>query len=153
MASTSANSDYRGLNLPHPEPVSPFMRNRATGQTQFEGLPYRGDVRFFKKDDPAHQQPQYRTDVYIKQLRSDEPKELEEWCEILNKVASGQAYISFEEREYNATRQAWDILIRWVEPYYEAPDSEPAKPKPAAKQSADSEPEETESNTDEEDSN
>jgi hypothetical protein len=92
------------------------------GPNLFDGLPYRGKVFDRKEDDPDYKQPIYVEEVFIKQLNLSEPKDMETWSEICQKVADGVAIISFEEKIYDKDIKSWRVLIRWMEPSYTNPE-------------------------------
>jgi hypothetical protein len=123
---STLDKDFSGLNLPLTQEVKvPFMQDKKTGEYSFLGLPYRGPALPFKNDDPTYQQPQYHFDVHIEQFASTSKEDAQRWTEVCQKVADGKAFISFEERQYDQVLQGWRILLRWCEPHFDAPTTEP----------------------------
>lgn len=100
-----------------------IMQSIKGQQLQFMGLPYEGPVPDLKNDDPDWKQPQYRRRVQVEILNLNDTVDMGRYREISQKVGDSLAVISYEERVF--TDSVAKVLIRWFEPYYAAPTSEP----------------------------
>lgn len=104
----------------------PMMRDKTNNDHKWQGLPFEGRIPTLKKNDPQYQQPQYKVRVHIDQFVLSLPEELTKYTEVIQKIADGVAFVSFEERVYDQEIQNWRVLIRWCDQYYAASDDEPA---------------------------
>lgn len=110
----------------------PLMKNTATGEHTFMGLPFKGDPNLMlKKDDPRWRQPQLRYEVHVQIFNLDTPDDVAAYTEVCQKVANSKAMISYEKIEYAEVRRTWQVLLRWMDIYMQGPEQEPARAGPA----------------------
>lgn len=104
---------------------SPQMANpwgKDDGQRTWMGLPYRGPVYDYKKDDPEHRKPQLKYDARVKQFNLNDDEHIKAYEKLAQALCSGRAVVSYEEKVYDQSINSWRILVRWMEPYAQAPD-------------------------------
>lgn len=87
----------------------------------FNGLPYLGVPLDVKKGDGPKLQPQAAPITYTKQLFSKNKEDIAEYNEIRQSAVLHKAVILVEERQYNAPKEGWDILISWADLVYTTP--------------------------------
>lgn len=103
----------------------PMPLQALAGTNPYEGIPYRGDQIHIKHDDPQHKQPQVVYDMHVKTFDLGDPKQLKEYEDIMQSIASGKAIMSMEQVIYCKDIKGWRVLIRWGDQFLEAPKEDP----------------------------
>lgn len=112
----------------HREGAPPPLMQGADNSFFFQGLPFRGDPSLFlKKDDPQWRQPQLRYEVHVRVFTLDDKDQLEAYTEVCQQVANGRAMVSYEKLEYDKDRRTWQVLLRWMDVFFQGPDQKPAR--------------------------
>lgn len=92
---------------------------------EWEGLPFRiGPSQGYptlKSTDPDFKQPSLVKDAQIKIFDLSKPGDLQEYQEVWDKIAKGQAVRSAEERQFCTDIQNWRVFLRWANLAYELP--------------------------------
>jgi len=99
-----------------------LLQNTPNG-LQYEGLPYVGPVLDFKDDDPEEFLPQLRNNGCVAVLDLSKTEDMDQYRALIQKVCDKRAVLSVEERAYDESTKNWRVLVRWFEPYYQAPDA------------------------------
>ena len=100
---------------------------------QYEGLPYFGPVLDFKDDDPEEFLPQLRQNGCVAVWDLAVKEDMEQYRALIQKICNKKAVLSVEERAYDSATKNWRVLVRWFEPYYQAPDAALLASREAAK--------------------
>ncbi len=103
-----------------PMPLSSMM-----GANPYEGIPYRGDQIHVKQDDPQYKQPTIVYDAHVKTFDLSDPKQLEAYEAIMQKIASGKSIMSMEQIIYCKDIKSWRVLVRWGDQFVEASKEDP----------------------------
>jgi hypothetical protein len=86
-------------------------------------LPYVGPVLDFKDDDPQSLRPELRYKGCVAVLDLSDAEDMETYRALAQKFCQQHAILSMEEREYDPEVKNWRVLIRWMEPFYGAPEA------------------------------
>ena len=106
------------------KPLQRFGQLRETTEgLQYEGLPYVGPILDFKDDDPEEFLPQLRNNGCVAVLDLSKTEDMDQYRALIQKICDKKAVLSVEERAYDESTKNWRVLIRWFEPYYQAPDA------------------------------
>lgn len=109
-------------NVIDPKLVDPFSIHRQSVVFPgIDGIPFKGPPPNLKDTDPEHNQPQLAQQAKVKQLNLAEPKDMEQYQQIIQIIANGYGQISFEDRVYDESIKSWRVLIRWIEYFYHLP--------------------------------
>ena len=87
----------------------------------FEGLPYRGPVVDFKDKDPISKQPVMRYEAHVDIFDLSDTDQKKAYQKVVQKLVTDEATMSYEEKEYDAEKKTWRILIVYTDMFYTAP--------------------------------
>lgn len=106
------------------QPLRKFGRlQETTNGFQYEGLPYVGPALDYKDDDPEEFQPQLKHNGCVAVFDLSKTEDMDQYRALIQKICDRGAVLSVEERAYDATTKNWRVLVRWFEPFYQAPDA------------------------------
>lgn len=88
---------------------------------QYLGLPYKGKNKLYKNSDPKKYQPFKVASSYVNVFHTDIEEDKVALEKVYNNVSKGLMQIEEKRIEYNPTRENWDILLIYFEPYYTDP--------------------------------
>lgn len=77
------------------------------------GIPFRGEPRLFKHDEPVEDRPKIIVYPKVKVFYLDDPEALKEYEDVLFLCANGPAEYIYQRERYNEDRQRWEILLCW----------------------------------------
>lgn len=87
----------------------------------WEDLPYRGTVRDFKENDPEDKLPQMGFEAHVEIFELNDKEQLKGYQQVVQKLVTDQAIMSYELKEYDPDIKSWRVLIVYTDMFYEEP--------------------------------
>lgn len=104
-----------------------LLSAKYTEHQGLNGTPYRQfedkAVPMFRHDDPLRLKPQYVKEGHVDIFDCSDPKQLERWNEIADKMAKGHAALCSEKTIEDREKKSFIVYVRWVEWYLTDPNS------------------------------
>mgnify|MGYP000944287671 CR=1 FL=1 len=104
-----------------PETPQPKTRVREVSVSSRAGMPFRseGPLPFLKDHEFDNLQERYEARVGI--FRTWVPEELQNYQNVMNKIAEGHAQLSREETNWIDADKGWMLFVRWIEIHLQVP--------------------------------